>query len=226
MIGIYTITDTVTGQRYVGQSVALVDRIGQHMRDLRCGKHINVAMQDSYDEYGRDVFRFRVVLQCRRNDLNFYEHLLVASFKSDVPKFGFNRTEAGDCTLRHTAATKAKIGEASKRQVPYVRTPEIRARIAASLAGRPSPKKGKPMSVEQRTKLADAKRQNWADPEYRAMMLARNHMPGCKRLSAETTAKIAAGVSRAHAEGRAIGPLTIQRRLETRIRNTNAGIGA
>jgi hypothetical protein len=44
----------------------------------------------------------------------------------------------------HTEETKKIIGEASRRQVPYKRTPEIIEKMVAKKKGIPSPKKGKP----------------------------------------------------------------------------------
>lgn len=192
--GIYEIRNTATGQRYIGRAVHIPRRISKHLTELRGGRHYNLHMQRSFVKYGEGRFSARALIICRPEDLAIYEHLLIKGFRSDNGALGFNKTVATDHgILTHTDDAKARIAHYNRTAKPkYERTPEIRGRISIALTGRPSPKKGKPMSAEQRAKLSDAKKRNWADPEYRAQMTAKIHAPGCRRLSAEVREKTAA----------------------------------
>ncbi len=187
MIGIYAITNAVTGQRYIGQSVKARARIGQHFGYLRRGIHENVHMQRSFDKYGREAFSGLILLSCRRLDLAFYEHLLIKGFRSDQRALGFNMTVAIEGgILTHTPEAKAAIAEFNRTRPKYERTPEIRAKTAATLTGRVGPNKGRTMSPEWRAKLA-------------ARKVGNQHRRG-KTFTPESRAKISASL-RARAQG-------------------------
>ena len=51
---IYAIQHNETGRIYVGNTSKLTRRIGDHMWQLKSGKHCNKEMQKDYDEYGDD----------------------------------------------------------------------------------------------------------------------------------------------------------------------------
>lgn len=57
MPGIYSLVNTTTADRYVGQSVHMPARIQGHFRDLRLGTHINFKMRESAATHGWQVFK-------------------------------------------------------------------------------------------------------------------------------------------------------------------------
>jgi group I intron endonuclease len=61
--GIYVITNKVTGDVYVGQSVDLMRRWGGHFRQLTKGTHQNKRLQDDFTRCGGAAF------SCRRMEL-------------------------------------------------------------------------------------------------------------------------------------------------------------
>lgn len=59
--GVYVITCVPTGHRYVGATVGLERRRGQHFTCLRGGYHGNPRLQALYDDHGAEAFRWEVV---------------------------------------------------------------------------------------------------------------------------------------------------------------------
>jgi group I intron endonuclease len=172
--GVYQIRNVATGQIYIGRASNVPARIGQHKTELRYGRHFNLHLQRSFAKYGAGAFTFEPLLFCRKEDAPFYEHLLIKGFRSDDPARGFNKTLATETHLTHTPEARAKIAEYNRTLKPkYERTPEIRAKIAASLTGKVGPNKGKKFSDEHRAKLAAAKLKSWSEPAYRETMLAK-----------------------------------------------------
>lgn len=191
---VYAIRNVATGQTYVGRAANARRRRNEHMRLLRRGLHPNLRMQHSFAKYGEGHFAFEVLCICRVEDAPDYEYLFIRGLRTDDPGRGFNQTLAVDGHLTHTPEARAAIGAASRLQTPYVRTPEIRAKIAASLTGRLGHNKGRKWSTEVRAKMGAPKghqnglgrtrspadraniaakiKAKWQDPEFRKMMLA------------------------------------------------------
>lgn len=68
LIGIYSITNIMTGEMYIGESLNIDKRINVHLKDLKSGKHHNYKLQQSWnewtEEWGEDVFQFEVIENC------------------------------------------------------------------------------------------------------------------------------------------------------------------
>ena len=76
-VGIYKITNMANGNIYIGQSVNLTHRATSHLSDLRLNKHYNDHIQKAYNLYGKDNFKFDVILFCEPKELTYYEQVLV-----------------------------------------------------------------------------------------------------------------------------------------------------
>jgi group I intron endonuclease len=59
--GIYLITNTVTGDRYVGQSRDIENRWKVHQHRLRGSKHHNRLLQRDWQRYGMEVFELSIL---------------------------------------------------------------------------------------------------------------------------------------------------------------------
>lgn len=172
--GVYQIVNTATGQRYIGRAVNMRRRIGKHLTELRGRYHPNAHLQRSFEKYGEQAFRAAPVIICRPQDVAMYEHLLIMGYRSDDHAVGFNMTVAtDDGILTHTPEARERIAHYNRtKKLKYERTPEIRARIGASLKGRPGANKGRVIPDDQRAKMSKAKKENWADPEKRSALEA------------------------------------------------------
>lgn len=70
--GIYRITCEGNSQTYIGSSVNIKDRWQQHISLLRGNRHSSVYLQNSYNKYGEDSFKFEVLLRL----IEFNEEIL------------------------------------------------------------------------------------------------------------------------------------------------------
>jgi hypothetical protein len=61
MMGIYKIQNKITGQIYIGCSLDIAKRWGQHLHDLKSGKHYNKKLSYAFEEYGFENFTFEIV---------------------------------------------------------------------------------------------------------------------------------------------------------------------
>ena len=60
MIGIYTITNEVNHERYIGSSFDIESRWETHRYDLERNQHANSRLQNAWNKYGSSMFRFGV----------------------------------------------------------------------------------------------------------------------------------------------------------------------
>lgn len=61
MIGIYSITNKITGARYIGESVNIEARWMYHKKHLRNNDHDNCFLQDAWNTDGESAFKFEVL---------------------------------------------------------------------------------------------------------------------------------------------------------------------
>jgi group I intron endonuclease len=81
--GIYVITNEHTENRihqYVGQSWHLRNRYNQHIKDLRCNKHVNQFLQNAFNKYGERAFTFEVLEIVKISDLSKREAYWIEYF--------------------------------------------------------------------------------------------------------------------------------------------------
>lgn len=89
--GIYKITNQITNECYIGQSVDIDKRWKDHAKcglgiDTPAGNKLYKAMK----EYGLNNFSFELLEECPRELLNEKETFYIQSYQSD--KFGYNST--------------------------------------------------------------------------------------------------------------------------------------
>ena len=94
VIGIYKITNLVTKQSYIGQSVDIASRWKQH---IKCGLGIDAShtnmLYNSMQKYGVWSFAFELIEQCPKEQLNEREKFYISLYQTD--KFGYNMTQGG-----------------------------------------------------------------------------------------------------------------------------------
>jgi len=77
LAGIYRITNSMTGEFYIGQAIDLIDRRGGHFYALEKGTHANHKLQADYSAFGAAVFSWKCELLCDVDDLDKEEKRLI-----------------------------------------------------------------------------------------------------------------------------------------------------
>jgi group I intron endonuclease len=152
--GIYAITNTVNGKRYVGQASSIGLRWSGHKSCLIRGSHVNQKLQRSWLKYGEAAFEFTVLEYVERHRLTEREAHWFAVLKPEfnlAPAAGSNRGMR--LSERHKAAllkantgrvvseeTRRRIGDANRvRMTGRKQTADIVEKRIAPLRGRPRP---------------------------------------------------------------------------------------
>ena len=71
MIGIYKITNTISGKIYIGSSLHVERRLTDHKYLLKNNKHHSIKLQNSWNKHGSENFKFEIIEEC--NDENYLE---------------------------------------------------------------------------------------------------------------------------------------------------------
>lgn len=177
--GIYKIVCKVTGEIYVGSSVNLRKRWGQHYSSLRKGNHVNPILQNAWNKYGEEAFCFVIMELIDKEMLLQREQEILDELKPFAPDNGFNVCRSAQSFrlgLKHSPEAIKKMSEASKRRIhPLLgkhHSEEAKKNMSRA-------KKGKKQSEEAKKKLSEVRKNSPAVQENVRKMHARNK--GAKR---------------------------------------------
>jgi group I intron endonuclease len=131
-IGIYLISSP-SGKIYIGKSININQRFYRYKK-LHCKSQIKLYR--SFLKHGIENHNFTVLLNCNKNDLDFFEIYYIKLF--DSFKTGLN------CTLGGDGATGRILSQ------------ESRLKLSNSLKGRKSWNEGLKMSEDHKIKLRNA----------------------------------------------------------------------
>lgn len=129
--GIYKITNLITGDFYIGQSINIKKREWKHFSELRLGKHKNSHLQHTYNKYGEENFKFETILYCEPFELTRYEQALVDKWK---PAYNI-RKECVNSNKGIKFSDKAKINLSISHK-GYIMPKEQKIKIGESNKGR------------------------------------------------------------------------------------------
>lgn len=115
MIGIYTIINIINNKKYIGQSIDIENRFIRHKSELNNNRHINRHLQASWNKYGKDNFKFQIVEECTKEELNKREKYWIKYY--DTYKNGYNMNLGGD-GITGCKHTKEQISKMRKIQNP------------------------------------------------------------------------------------------------------------
>lgn len=133
--GIYAIACVGNGRRYVGSAVNFEKRWKLHIAQLDAEKHGNRHMQRAWLKYGKAAFVFQIL-----------EH--VSDVKDLICREQFHIDAIGpEFNICRVANSKQGV----------TATPETRAKLSAAHVGRPSAKRGIPLSADTKRKISETK---------------------------------------------------------------------
>lgn len=208
LAGIYVVTHRKTGKRYVGQSVSIATRWGNHLSGQGNSPKLAAALR----KHGPDAFAFEIVELCARQELDDREAFYIWGFDCLSPK-GYNLTSGGGQAQCYTAEARAKLSSSLRSSDNFKAAmrrlradPDVQARrLEASRRSTATPE-WKKDNREKMARLRD-------DPQWRA---SSTEQLSRIRANPETEARRLAGLRRVHSD-----PSFQARRIEA-IRNSEA----
>ncbi len=154
--GIYIILNKINQKCYIGSASKLKNRISDHFSMLKTNTHHSKHLQRSYNKYGKDNFIHFVLERVEPKDLISREQYWMDILK---PEYNMNPIARNSFGIKRSKETCKKIGLAKlghSYNKGRIVSQETRDKIAKSLTGKPSPKKGVKASPEVREKMLKA----------------------------------------------------------------------
>jgi len=188
--GVYSITNTVNGHRYIGSSVNITQRISNHKNGLKHGYHHNAHLQNAFKKYGESAFVFTPILYCDPENNLLFEQMCIDGLNHEYNKS--NIAEAPTRGIRLSQEHKEKLsaikkGNTNRRGTKTtdvgrkniatgtkkaMQSQECRDKLSAAKLGCAAWNKGIPMSNETRIKLMNSHLGRIVSVETRAKMSA------------------------------------------------------
>ena len=108
--GIYKIENLVNGKVYVGQSINIKTRFMSHKSELKSNNHSNIHLQNSWNKYGEENFKFEILEECNFDNLNNLEKEWISKLNSINP-YGYNLEYGGKENKNISEYTRVKMKE-------------------------------------------------------------------------------------------------------------------
>jgi group I intron endonuclease len=146
--GVYKIENILNGRVYIGSSLDLVSRERTHFSALKRNKHGTSHLQNSYNTYGKENFKFKILcyLDSNREILLIFERIFIQFYDATNRELGYN-TKKEPSSLKgfhHSQESKDKIRNSllalGKKGIKTGRVPseETREKQRAKLKGKPA----------------------------------------------------------------------------------------
>lgn len=107
--GVYKITNNATGEFYVGSSVDVKKRWGEHKRPGECRRKPNNKMYQDMQEYGLDCFSFEILEEVEPEYLKQVEQRFI-----EILKPTYNTNNAKGLNLERNRATQRAYYQTEK----------------------------------------------------------------------------------------------------------------
>lgn len=123
--GIYCITNTVNGKKYIGQSINIRDRLLTHFRNHVKNRYARRHLYRAFNKYGIENFSFSILeivnvdmsldKKNLKKSLNYLEKYYIHKLKS-YGAYGYNETKGGESKVGWCpdATVRQKIAKSNK----------------------------------------------------------------------------------------------------------------
>jgi len=137
MPGIYEIKNAVNNKKYIGMSKNIKKRWQKHKNMLKKNKHINKHLQNAYNKYGKEFFKFSVLEKVSNVDV------LVEKEAFYIKKYNTCDRKQGYNFINYDKNYKAITHDETKEKLSKLNT------------GKNNPMYGRKLSKAVRKKLAE-----------------------------------------------------------------------
>ena len=118
--GIYSIKNIQNNKIYIGSSIAIERRWKEHLNKLRLNKHENRRLQNSWNKYGEEAFKFNIleIVEPTKDLILSREQFFIDQYKSYDKLFGFNlfKIAGSPQGTLWTEEQKANLSEVRNKQ--------------------------------------------------------------------------------------------------------------
>ena len=87
---VYEIICTKNNKKYIGSSKNIRKRKQEHLRDLNSNSHHSDRLQNDWNKYGPECFKFNILEYCDENEKYDLEQKYLDKFKSYEEEYGYN----------------------------------------------------------------------------------------------------------------------------------------
>lgn len=159
--GIYLITNKETGQKYVGGSIDIENRINEHKR----AKNLNQQyIEKAINKYGWDKFNWQIItkLPADWKTIGQHEKYWINFYNTFEDPKHYNLTEGGEgiSGWKHTKEAKEKVSKANSGRIP---SKETRDKMSESRKGEKNGMWRKKHTPEARKKMSE---NSWIKKDY------------------------------------------------------------
>jgi len=126
--GIYEIRNSINNKKYIGSACRIDHRWHNHKSLLKKNAHHSRYLQNSWNKYGENVFIFRVLLFCDKQNNIFYEQICIDKFR---PEYNINPTAESSLGSKASEETKKKMSIARRNRPPC--SEETRKKMSETL---------------------------------------------------------------------------------------------
>lgn len=167
--GIYCIENLINNKKYIGQSCDIYSRWYNHKYCLNNNRHNNSYLQNAWNKYGENNFKFYIIEQCDEYNIDEKEQFYIKKYLTLIDKNGYNLDSGGTLNKHHSEITKKKI---SKAHIGKKISEETRIRISIGRTGvlkkEDNPMYGKKLSEEHKEILRQYSKSIFGDKRYQA----------------------------------------------------------
>jgi group I intron endonuclease len=154
---IYLVTNLITKQKYVGQTIRedIETRWKQHRSVMK--NALGTYLYNAYKHYGIDNFKFEIICICFDDDCNIYEEHYIKKLNTLAPS-GYN-LKLGGRNSKHHPDTLAKMSKSLKGKPGNKITDKHKKMMSERMSGAKNPNYGKKISEEQKRKTRETRKE-------------------------------------------------------------------
>jgi group I intron endonuclease len=104
--GVYEIRNIFNNEIYIGSSINLLKRKYDHFYLLRKNNHSNKHLQNSFNKYGEDNFKFTIIKFCKIDKCLELEQFYINELN---PFYNINPFAGNSMGIKHSEETKKKM---------------------------------------------------------------------------------------------------------------------
>lgn len=166
MSGVYQIYNPITEKRYIGSSIDVENRLKQHLRNLKTGKHHNQHLQNAWNKY-KDHLAFEPLEYCEPDECLILEQKYIDFYNSSDRQYGYNIDPQAASSGKHLAEeTKQKL---RAQRLGKKAKPETVEKIRQVNLGKKKPKQSETMkrkykegySIPRFSDVSEEKQEIW-----------------------------------------------------------------